>query len=353
MAKDESETRITANTIQGVILAGKIQNVTQNFFGSSPATGFPNRPIEESSPKEGQKEEEVGEEKELSILHLSDIHFGTDKDAVLWYGQLAEDLKRDLNCNSLDAVILSGDIATNSEPVEYEAAKSFLVKLGNEFGIDPRHLVIVPGNHDLNRLFSKKKGYRLIYRDEVKDTPKEGLYIKVSDEVIEIRDEERYKERFQHFSAFYQEVKGESYPADYGPQGIIHHLEEHNLLIAGFNSAWEMDHHFKERASICPDSVSHILDRIREDGKYGNCLKFAVWHHPLNSGKECRIKDHGFMERLAAAGFCVCFHGHIHKADAGLYRYDQSPGGRKIHIIGAGTFGAPPQKLGFGVSPPI
>ena len=346
MARDESKNRISANTVQGVILAEKIQNVTQNFFGTSPAASFSKGPVAETTLKEEQEAEESPDEKGLSILHLSDFHFGTMADTELWYSQLADDLKGDdLKCHKLDAVILSGDIGTNTEPGEYEAAKTFLEKLVNEFAVDRRRLVIVPGNHDLNREISRKKGYRLIDRDELKSPPKEGFFIKESDSVIRIRDEAGYKERFQSFSAFYQAVKGDPYPSDYGPQGIIHHLEEVGLLIAGFNSAWEMDYHFKYRSSICPDAVSQVLDRIRENEIYRNCLKFAVWHHPLNSHKECRIKDHGFLERLAAAGFCVCFHGHIHKPETGLFQYEEGPEGKKIKIIGAGTSGALPKDL--------
>ena len=47
------------------------------------------------------------------------------------------------------------------------------------------------------------------------------------------------------------------------------------------------------------------------------------------------------MERLAQSGFSVCFHGHLHKTKSELFRYDHSAGGRKIEIVGAGTFGAP------------
>ena len=47
------------------------------------------------------------------------------------------------------------------------------------------------------------------------------------------------------------------------------------------------------------------------------------------------------MEQLATAGFRLALHGHIHKAESHLYRYDMSPGGRRMDIVCAGTFGAP------------
>jgi hypothetical protein len=36
----------------------------------------------------------------------------------------------------------------------------------------------------------------------------------------------------------------------------------------------------------------------------------------------------------------IALHGHVHKADASLYRYDRSEGGRRLEIVAAGTFGA-------------
>lgn len=284
--------------------------------------------------KDGEKETES-----VYILHLSDLHFGNEADAVRWHSQLADDLKNELDCHKLDALIISGDIANKSEPAEYDAAKLFLDKVCNEFGLEGSQLVIVPGNHDLNWKISKKDGYRLIDTEDYGGKPEEGLFIPVDDEVIRIRDEAGYPKRFQYFSKFYESVKGCAYPLEYRDQAVLHHFPDQNLLILGLNSSWNTDHHFKSRVSVCPDAVSRVFNTIRDN--YKDCLKFAVWHHPLNSPFEDRITDHGFMERLAAGGFSVCFHGHLHKADTGLYRYDQSAGGRKIHMVSAGTFGAP------------
>lgn len=52
---------------------------------------------------------------------------------------------------------------------------------------------------------------------------------------------------------------------------------------------------------------------------------------------------------MAQAGFQVCLHGHIHKADAGLFRHDTIADGRSIHVVGAGTFGAPTKEWTSGI----
>lgn len=276
----------------------------------------------------------------MHILHLSDLHFGTEKDARRWHGQLADDLKRELDCTELDAMIITGDVANLAVKEEYDAAKIFVDLACAEFNIPHEHLAIVPGNHDLNWELSED-GYTPVKRKKYSGKLEAGSYIEESDAVIQIRDDNAYEERFAPFCKFYEEITGAPYPLGHGEQGTIHYFKNLDLLILGLNSAWQVDHHFRSRAGICPDALSGALDTIRQNPDYDQCLKFAIWHHPLTSPFEDRITDHGFMERLAQSGFSVCFHGHLHKTTTGLFRYDHSAGGRKIEIVGAGTFGAP------------
>ncbi len=188
-----------------------------------------------------------------TILHLSDLHFGTPADARNWHSQLAEDLRRELDCDRLDGLICSGDLATFSTAADYAAAVAFLT----------------------------------------------------------------YPEQFS-----------------------FHHWADLDLLVLGLNSAWAIDHHHRDRAGIHPEAISQALDQLHTRPDWAGCLKIAVWHHPLNSGEPSRITDHGFVERLALAGFRLGLHGHIHRAERDQYRYDQSPGGRRLDLLAAGTFGA-------------
>ncbi|BAY12348.1 metallophosphoesterase family protein [Calothrix sp. NIES-2098] len=274
-----------------------------------------------------------------NILHLSDLHFGSTDDAYNWYDTLAEDLHWELKCETLDALILSGDIAKKSNLEEYCGAKQFLNDLCQEFQLQPQQIVIVPGNHDLNWRLAEQ-AYTLQRRKEYTG-PLDENHIIDKGEYIEVLDLEKYKQRFANFSQFYQDIKGEPYPLAYEEQAILHHFPEQNLLIVGLNSAWQLDHHYRNRASIHPRAISNALKQIRQNPAYRNLLKIGVWHHPVNSPFEDRIKDAGFMERLAQSGFRFALHGHIHKAENSFYRYDVSTSGRKLDIVCAGTFGAP------------
>jgi hypothetical protein len=75
--------------------------------------------------------------------------------------------------------------------------------------------------------------------------------------------------------------------------------------VLGLNSSWQIDHHFRARASIHPGSLARALNIIRNNEAYQRCLKIAVWHHPLNSPDPDRITDQAFMEQLAQNGFNI------------------------------------------------
>jgi 3',5'-cyclic AMP phosphodiesterase CpdA len=277
------------------------------------------------------------------VLHLSDLHMTTSDQANLWSGQLADDLRHELHLSHLDALILSGDIANYSTPEEYQAAQLFLDHLRQDFPLDRDRIVIVPGNHDLNWQLAKA-AYTLKDREDC--TPEElqeGCYIPVSDEVVRVRDDAQYQQRFEHFSAFYRAIKNQDYPRESDQQYTLDKID--NLLFLGLNSAWQLDHHYKTRASINPNALSNALREINRNPDWQNCLKIAVWHHPLDSPGSDRIADPSFLERLAVAGFRFFLHGHIHKAETSLFRYDLSREGRQCDRVCAGTFGAPTREL--------
>ncbi|KYG01657.1 hypothetical protein BE21_56335 [Sorangium cellulosum] len=273
----------------------------------------------------------------VRVLHLSDLHFSAQDQATLWYAQLAADLRQQ-GCERLDGLVISGDVGNVSIPEEYTAARLFLDHVMGGFGLSPQSIVLVPGNHDLNWALSQD-AYRLERRARYRGELKDGTFIAHGADVIEVRDEEAYKLRFRHFAEFYRQVKGEEYPLDYEQQATIHHLPESNLLFLGLNSAWQIDQHHRARAGVHTGALARALiqlDRHPRDG-----LRIAVWHHPVTSEEPDHLDDAGFLQQLAVAGFRVALHGHVHRAENQLYRYDMSPSGRRIELVSAGTFGAP------------
>ncbi|EYF03812.1 metallophosphoesterase [Chondromyces apiculatus] len=275
----------------------------------------------------------------VHVLHLSDLHFSQVSQAHVWCSQLTEDL-RELECERVDVLVLSGDLTQRADAKEFQAAQLFLKALSTAMHISPQQVVVVPGNHDVSWPLSKAS-YTLHRRDDLDVPLEEGRFIAHGQEVVELRDEAAYPRRLETFAAFYEQIKGSTYPLEYGSQIDVQDFPRENLLILGLNSAWETDHHFRSRASIHPEALASALARVRQNPAHASRFKIAVWHHPIAGPDEDRIKDHGFMQQLAKAGFRLVLHGHIHKAERGLFRHDMTEEGRRIDLVAAGTFGAP------------
>ncbi len=274
------------------------------------------------------------------LLHLSDLHFGSGDQAALWCSQLAADLRAELRIDRLDAVVLSGDITNRATQEEFHVALQFVRGVTKEFSLLPHQVIPVPGNHDLSWITSTlayQAHVRKTYRGELR----EGAYYAESKDskYIEVRDERIYKSRFESFAAFYQEVRREPYPVDPNEQGLIYYFPESEVLLLGLNSAWEIDHNYKARSAINAMALSNGLDEIRHTPLYQQSrIKIGVFHHPIGGADEARIKDAGFLERLAQAGFRAVLHGHLHEAADAEFRYYRKIAG--LEILGAGTFGA-------------
>jgi len=271
------------------------------------------------------------------VLHLSDLHFATRDQATIWYSQLAADL-REQQVDRLDALVVSGDLVNRAEAAEYDAARQFLERLMSGFALSARQVALVPGNHDVSWSVSEE-AYQPFRRSRYAGQLVAGQYIERDGGLIEVRQDEPYRRRFQPFSDLYRAIKGVDYPLAYEDQGTIDELADVGICVLGLNSAWETDHHFRDRASIHPEALANAL--LRLGAPVAGQLRIAMFHHPIHGGEDSRIRDSAFLQQLAVHGFRLALHGHVHKAGNEDYRYDRADGGRRLEIIAAGTFGAP------------
>jgi len=270
--------------------------------------------------------------KELNILHISDIHLGTKEKAELYFERLEEDLTKGLHITKLDFLVISGDIANQATSEDYDAALVLVKNIIDCFGIDLDQVVIVPGNHDIN--WSHSRGaYTFIFRNDFAPSISEAECIPAGEMGVLQRNEEEHKQRFANFACFYKRIYGYEYPREYEKQGIIYPCEKHRILFLGLNTAWEIDHHFKEPLSINLKALSNSLDIISEV-KYEGWVKCVVFHHPV-SGPDM-IKNIDFIEELASHGVHILLHGHIHRSIEGCCTYDDE---HRVYIIRAGVFG--------------
>jgi 3',5'-cyclic AMP phosphodiesterase CpdA len=271
------------------------------------------------------------------LLHLSDLHFATQDQATIWYAQLAADL-REQQVDRLDALVVSGDLVNRADRLEYDAARLFLEKLMVGFSLSARQVVLVPGNHDVSWQLSEE-AYQPHRRTRYAGKLVPGAYIEHAGGLIEVRDDDAYRRRFEPFAELYRAIKGAPYPLAYEEQATIDDLADAGVCFLGLNSAWEIDHHFRDRASIHMEALANAL--LKLGAPSASQLRIAVFHHPIHSGEDARIRDAAFLQQLAVHGFRIVLHGHVHKAGDELYRHDRTEGGRRLDLVAAGTFGAP------------
>ncbi|GKV79148.1 hypothetical protein PEC106568_43210 [Pectobacterium carotovorum subsp. carotovorum] len=93
------------------------------------------------------------------FVHVSDIHFGQEKDDRI---HIHDDVKQQLITDarnvisnipngSVQGILVSGDIAHSGTRAEYEAAGEWLDALTKSVGVEVHCVQMVPGNHDLDR----------------------------------------------------------------------------------------------------------------------------------------------------------------------------------------------------------
>jgi predicted MPP superfamily phosphohydrolase len=267
------------------------------------------------------------------ILHLSDLHLDTINEANKLCVQLIADLRTEMEITHLHYLVISGDVSKSATKEQFNAAHRILTKLIDKFDLDVRNLIIVPGNHDMNRNMSGE-AYSYV--------PEHRLPVELSREYIPLpnlgalrRDRKLYRQRFHNFSNFVESLVSEKYPLSHSSQGILHMYPENQLLFLALNSSWEVDHYYQHRASVNISSLYNALEKL-QDSKYDSWLKIAVWHHPVTGSHMMEKID--FLEQLSIHRFQTVMHGHVHEAIEGYHKYDEKRG---LHIIGAGTFGAP------------
>ncbi|NTX33487.1 metallophosphoesterase [Myxococcus sp. CA033] len=289
------------------------------------------------------------DETPIRILHLSDLHVGAGQDPLALREPLMADLRDQedgLGVRRVDYLVISGDITNRATPEEFEQARKFVSELIHELSLTSERCIIVPGNHDLHWdtdvYFTKKK--RLVLEQDLKP----GSF-HIEGDMYLVRDDARYPERFRHFSeCFYHPLLQKEYPLSEKQQCIPFFFSDTRLQFLAMNSAWEIDEYFRNRSSINESALSRgLVDAEKQvaDARKGGTLatdakvlRLGVWHHP-GTGNE-KIQSDAFMQRLQRADVRVCLHGHVHEDRADLFNYDMNPT-RRIHVVGAGSFGAP------------
>ncbi|UCH93340.1 MAG: metallophosphoesterase, partial [Candidatus Aminicenantes bacterium] len=260
---------------------------------------------------------------EITILHLSDIHFRKKKsknkdDENKLFRQdvqqkIIDTVSRHLKENTAPEVVaVTGDIAFSGKKLEYDDALKFFEKLK---GILPKEteFLVVPGNHDLDR-------------DEV-DEFVEPYYVVKNDLVDKLLQQtDKIKKKINvKFEAF-REFSRRLDPIFYKPGDDyfwVKNFQDKNVSLLGLNSAWACEGD-QDRFNIAL-GLSQVLATINKSKEAQIENRIVLMHHPPFNW----LKD---MEtgktRVELFKNCqLLLHGHVHADDLLVY---QNPAGSCI-----------------------
>lgn len=248
----------------------------------------------------------------ISVLHISDIQFGrhhrfgqlaNGDSESLTFDTLFDRLGQDLNALANSAakpqiLVVSGDLAEIGAPAEFDDALEFLERLVEHTAIPRSNVVLIPGNHDINRKLSE--GYCLTC---------EGL-----DEKPVMPFWPKWKHYVSFFRNFYKHEAAitftETEPWTY------YEIPDFKVVVAGLNSTMAESH--KEDShygQIGEKQMRWFAERLRA-AQEKQWFRIGVVHHnvirgPTNDDENLRDTDQ-FKEIVVPHLNCV-LHGHTHK----------------------------------------
>ena len=271
------------------------------------------------------------------VLHISDLHFGSDH-AYSREGKIERLSLIDQLCSALPespaVVIVSGDLTTKGERDGLTAARLFLEGLADRVGLESKHFVVVPGNHDI------------LVDDEAS--------------VKTMANEQNYRDFVQLF---------------YGRDLDLERVHEillssgQRLLFGTSNSSKYRANVFMDYGYVGWDRIEPVMAKIQRLSDGGDAHSFYVLHHHLQSayGNEepspvrpvSVTLDAGDLVSLAATyGIGAVAHGHQHLPFIGRLAHVNRLGSipssapsvglecRQVLTLGAGSLSVQVSRLG-------
>src|SRR5262245_292340 len=165
-----------------------------------------------------------------------------DADPALLRQPLLADLK-ELGIESLDGLVISGDLTNRADEREFERVHQFLGGLVERLQLSFQRCIVVPGNHDLSWDIDAYTWRSERKVDISKLAP--GSF-KLQGEGFLVRDDSSYAQRFANFGKFYHQLRQEAYPLSADRQFGAYLLEELGLQFIALNSSCYIDDQFPE-----------------------------------------------------------------------------------------------------------
>ena len=293
------------------------------------------------------------QEKTLTVLHLSDVHFknpgldmsakSTKKNFFAVLRDHKEAWKKHFHNEApFDAIFIAGDISYQCGDKYFNAAREFISELLIETGVSGKRLYMVPGEHDVYLRFIKNTydSFEFESAEILNDFLKSASR----------GSSQRISARFSVYQKFIQSVgrkHGSRIPSattDFFYSDVFKNKDK-KIAVLGLNSAWMCN------CRVDKDKGMLAIGAYQIEKAYKTALKtnrsepfdlvLGLMHHPIEWMKE---DD----EEAAAALSDKCqavFRGHCHKGEDCILDGEQ-----KTPIISCSSYAASDPVPSFCVS---
>jgi len=250
----------------------------------------------------------------ISILHLSDIHFGRfhglSQASVRLEDLICTQLESLIDSPRVDLLVVSGDFCSEGLTKEFQQTADFLNRVSQRFSVSKDRVILVPGNHD-------------IFRKEEEDR--------------------RFKKFVEFIYAFYADAEGglarfrallDPSPGRFESESLaadalfsISIFDDLRLVIIGLNSVvaredfWDSGE-IEGSQLLKVESELERLTRPRSD-----YFRLAVFHHHLFEVPT--IYQAGSAERVVASQGLILRHLIRHKVRLVLHGHSHYGAGYK------------------------
>ncbi len=263
--------------------------------------------------------------KTITWLHLSDLHFrvGSEYESNIVLDALLKDVSRLSHENSLspDFIVVTGDIAFSGNPAEYKQACRFFDGLLNAVSLPKSRLLVVPGNHDVDRSALSSDPLSVGVASILDSRDKVNQFLASQNRRVVLQ-------RLRNYANFVNEYFGPELTFDDDNYFYVKRFSigGKKLAILGLNSAWLCGSDKDRDCILIGERQARAALKLAEDAD----IRIALLHHPFEWLKDFDRND---SAALLSTGCDFILHGHLHQTGVRQLRTPDS--GAMIIAAGA------------------
>lgn len=252
----------------------------------------------------------------MRIIQLSDIHLNKENITDLqdyYIEALIKDLQLFNNEKEIDLILITGDLVDKggesfAPDNPYKIFKTEIIdKLITALSISKEQILIIPGNHDIERSkINERDEFYLAEKltSDIANRTTDTFTKEFSNDNLRIQ---RFKEFEDEFTAGTPNYFYSNYESVY-----IYEKDGLKLGIALINDSWRCSAALKKEQHFI--GYSQLFRAQKKFNEHNSNLNIAVFHHPLNALND-NEKDE-INSILKNKDFDLAFFGHSHRHEA-------------------------------------